>query len=235
MPSEPPRCFQGRVRCSWRKPAHWGGQGLTCQIPACCLRGQFLHVLNLGFPIRQIGVGAPFDTRGPALLQILVGQLAASQETYFNYHKSLGLFPFIFNGLCMYHLMQMTYSKVLSFYGVFFQSAYLSLHMSLCMHLCGWVCVISYKRYQLLSLTHLWPCSCSVLGKTTKTKISKIHNCWGGLSWHYMNKSDIYKPTKTRIRSWRSDTSHICFFFWGGGRDPGRTREKKSWEEAECE
>lgn len=78
---------------------------------------RFLHVLNSGFPIRQIGVGAPFDTRGPVLLQILVGQLAASQETYFNYHKSLGLFPFIlfFNGLCMYHLMQMTYSKVLSF------------------------------------------------------------------------------------------------------------------------
>lgn len=68
-----------------------------------------------GFQSDRLVLG-PCLTRGaPVLLEILVGQLAASQETYFNYHKSLGLFPFIFNGLCMYHLMQMTYSKVLSF------------------------------------------------------------------------------------------------------------------------
>lgn len=45
----------------------------------------------------------PIWHKGPALLQILINQLAASQETDFNYHKSLGLFPSIlfFNWLCM--------------------------------------------------------------------------------------------------------------------------------------
>lgn len=81
----------------------------------------------------------PFDTRGPLLLQILVGQLAASQETYFNYHKSLGLFPFIlfFNGLCMYHLMQMTYRKVLSFLCCCFsECSPLCLRPCMCLCLC---------------------------------------------------------------------------------------------------
>lgn len=54
---------------------------------------------------------------------------------------------------------------------------------------CGWlpacvaayssVClVISFRRYQLLSLMHLWPRGSGVSGKS-KTKSSKAHNCWG--------------------------------------------------------
>lgn len=104
---------------------------LRSQLPVC--EGGFPHVVNLGFPIRQIGARAPFDTRGLVLPQILVGQLAASQETYFNYHKSIGLFPFIqfFNGLCMYHLIARSFP--------FRAVVLLGVHVSLCM--CISVCV----------------------------------------------------------------------------------------------
>lgn len=81
--ASPLRHMEGRVTCIQGERAHYGGQGLALQIPAPSVRGWLLHVLNLWFPIRQIGAGAPFDTRGLVLLQILGGQLAASQENLF--------------------------------------------------------------------------------------------------------------------------------------------------------
>lgn len=76
----------------------WRPRYNPSDLSSVCAR--VVHVLKLGFPIRQIAVGAPFDMKSQVLLQILVGPLAASQETCFNYHKSLGLFPFVlfFNG-----------------------------------------------------------------------------------------------------------------------------------------
>lgn len=86
----------------------------------------------------------------------------------------------------------------------------------------------------LSSMTYSWPCGYSVFW-ISWCKQTKTHNCRGSLCWHNTNRSNIYEPTRACIRSWRSDTSHICFFFWGrGGRDPERTtaaRQKRSSEE----
>lgn len=81
----------------WRSRSDPSDEGSLCGrvAPPC---------FEVGFPIEQIGVVGPLMTRGAQhCFTTLVNQLAASQETYFNYHKSLGLFPSIlsFNGLCM--------------------------------------------------------------------------------------------------------------------------------------
>lgn len=145
--------FKGKVQLKgtdilWRSRSDPSDPSSPCvkAVPLCFELG--------GFQSDRLVLG-PHLTRGaPVLLQILVGQLAASQETYFNYHKSLGLFPFIlfFNGLCMYHLMQMTYSKVLFLLEVLFFRVFTG---CVCVQQCVVVCVISYERYQLLSPTHL--------------------------------------------------------------------------------
>lgn len=57
----------------------WRPRYNPSDLSSVCAR--VVHVLKLGFPIRQIAVGAPFDMKSQVLLQILVGPLAASQET----------------------------------------------------------------------------------------------------------------------------------------------------------
>ena len=242
----------GRVRWSRGEPDpvwQWRWRSDPSDPGSLRAEGHFLQGLYLGFPIRQIGVGASFDTRGPRLLQMLVGQLAASQETYFNYHKSLGLFPFIlfFNGLCMYSFScKWLTARSFCFEWCCFPECLLSLSLCIfapvwvcacvcvcvCVCLCVCVCVcvcvrvrvFSCKRYQLLTVTRFWPCGCSVLGKSMKTMSSKTRNCRGDLSWHYVEQE---RYPGTRAQTTTSHTSQICCFFWGSRRSSSRRKRRK--------
>lgn len=52
----------------------------------------------------------------------------------------------------------------------------------------------------------------AVFGESRWEQSSKARNCRGGLCWHYMNRSNIDKPTKTHNHRWRSDKSHIWLY-----------------------
>lgn len=170
------------------------------QLPVCEADSSMFW--TYGFQSDRLALG-PHLTRGAwCCFKSWGANWQPLRKTYFNYHKSLGFFPFIqfFNGLCMYHHT----ARSFLFSGVVFQSVYsLCVWVPACVFvyspLCGDMCVcvmITCKRFQLLSLMYLWPRGCRVLVKSMKTKSSKAHNCWGSLCWDHMNCSDIDKPTK---------------------------------------